>query len=182
MRFVVTFLIVFLTIERTCAEELFSARCESSLTKSSASWRLTETKGSLTVEYSDAKKKNFSVVASSKEAEVLRSKVASLQLVQADIDFLRSQSVTHPAKKKEDETVIFRPFDGVTYYFSIRTSAGVRSFWIDNPDFDLEYHAKLKETALLKEVLTFLEFLERRAKGQKETKQPEPAPQSRGVL
>ena len=170
MKLVALTLLGLLTLGVVRAEELFSARCVPVLTKSSCLWRIADAKDGLAVEYSDAKGKKSAAIVTGSEAERLRVQVASLQLAQSDVDLLRSLVVTRPAKQKEEETIMLRPFDGVTYQFSILGSDGVRSFWIDNPAFDLEYHPQLKETIRLKELLTFLEFLERRAKGENEAK------------
>ena len=106
------------------------------------------------------------MVVTGAEADVLRKKVASLQLGQADIDSLRSLPAVRQRDRNGQEVAILRPFDGVTYQFTVCGPGGIRRFSIVNPLFDVEYHPQLKECIRLKEALAFIEFLERLAKGE----------------
>jgi hypothetical protein len=180
---VLLLLAVAVTAAKGHAQEILSARCESALTGYAyPEWRLAETKKGLSVEYSDAKKKKHSMVLAGADADRLRGQVASLRFTQADADMLRALSVSLPAKKKEEEQIVLRPFDGVTYHFVFSSPTGSQKVWIDNPAFDLEHHYHVAQCVRLKEVLTFLDVIERRAKGQKEANQAlEPtAPSGRG--
>jgi hypothetical protein len=82
---------------------------------------------------------------------------------------LRALSVSLPAQKKDDEEIILRPFDGVTYHFVFPSPTGPQKVQIDNPRFDLEHHYHVAQCGRLKEVLAFLDVIERRAKDEKDT-------------
>ncbi|MEZ5277622.1 MAG: hypothetical protein R3F07_14680 [Opitutaceae bacterium] len=150
----------------TSASEIYSARCESALTGSTlAKWQIAETKKGLTVVFSEGQRK-WSTDLAGEEASAFRELVEELSFTQTDSDILRSLSVTLPGEKKEDELVILRPFDGVTYYFTVIVPGSSRDVWIDNPSFDLDYHQHLEQCDRLKQMLQFLDIIERRAKNE----------------
>lgn len=163
MKFALTALLTALISALACAKELFSARCEPALTKGAFSWRVEETKRGLAVRYSHSKRK-FAAEIAGADADALRAKIAALRISQRDVEFLRAREVRIPATKKEEEQIVLRPFDGVTYHFSYQTSDGVRMVTIDNPAFDFEHHASLEETVRLREALALLDYLSRVAK------------------
>ena len=152
-----------------CAEELFSAYCKSALTGNSyPTWKVIESKKGLSVVFTEEKKRQFSAMLSTTEADKLRARIVDLRFTQADVEVLRSLSVTLPAKENEEESITLRPFDGVTYHFLFSSNAGQQKVEIDNPAFDLEHHPHVAQCDRLNEVLTLLELIERRAKGAKD--------------
>jgi len=170
MKFALAVLATVLVFAPAYAAELFSARCVPALSKGEISWRVEVTTSGLAVRYSDPKKK-FAAEIAGAGADALRAKIAKLQLSQRDIEFLRSREDRVPGAKKEEEQIVLRPFDGVTYHFSFPASAGVRVVTVDNPSFDLEHHGSFEETKLLREVLALLDDIARIAKKEKEANQ-----------
>ena len=154
------------------AQEVFSAYCASALTGYPyPAWRVAESKKGLVFEHFTTKKKKSSVVLVGDDADKLRVRIASLRFTQANAETLRSLADTSSASKKEDGKILLRPFDGVTYHFVFYSMTGVQKVWIDNPAFDLEHHRHVVQCDHLEEVLSILDFIERRAKGGKEATQ-----------
>jgi hypothetical protein len=153
------------------AEELFAARCVLPLINRAYSWRVTDERNGLAVEYYNAKGEKFTSLVVGDDAEQLQEQIAAVRLTQADVEFLESQPVTRLEGGKEVK--VLRPFDGVIYEFSIynvviagdlRIANPMHDVKIANPAFDLEYHPELKESERLKDVLTLLTAIEQQAK------------------
>ncbi|WP_157693860.1 hypothetical protein [Opitutus sp. GAS368] len=170
--FLVSFLVCAVAGGQGCAKEIFSARGEFALSRrANPEWRVTETDKGLLVEYTDRMKEKHSTFLVGSAADSLRALLTKLTFTQADADFLRKTSMTQPAKKNGEESIMIRPFDGVTYYFVFHSAAGTREAWIDNPSFDLENNSHAEQRGRLKAVLDFLDIIERQAKGEKESNQ-----------
>lgn len=135
-------------------QEIFVARAIPALTTGETVWRVEAARHGLVVRLV-LPGKQFVVHISNAESQALRVKIAGLRLSRADITALHAQNV------KKNGEVLLRPFDGVTYQFTIRAGELIE---IPNPAFELDHHPDREETARLREVLELLPELTRVAK------------------
>jgi len=137
------------------AVELFSSECEVALTRHVLRLRVVETNRGVVID-EVLPKRRYRVLLDAAEAASIRERIAAFQLSQRDIELMGSREVRVRGPKGED-LVALAPFDGASYRFSIRSSAGVRNVSVHNPASDLHFKGPGSEAARLKEVLDFLE-------------------------
>ncbi len=143
-------------------KDLFVARAIPALTTGETVWRVEEARHGMVVRLTQPGKQ-FTAHLTHAGSRVLRAKIAGLRLSPADIAALHARDV------QKGGMLLLRPFDGVTYRFTISGGALIE---VPNPSCDLEHHAELGETARLREVMDLLPELTRIAK--KEGSDPNP--------
>lgn len=139
-------------------KDLFVARAIPALTTGETVWRVEKARHGMVVRLTQPGRR-FTAHLTPAESQALRAKIAGLRLCPEDIATLRARVV------QKDGWVTLRPFDGVTYKFTISGGALIE---VPNPSYDLEHHAELGETARLREVMDLLPELTRIAKKEKE--------------
>ena len=150
MRSAIFFIVITCVSGFVQAKEIFSARCHLVLTGKELSWSVDDFGSKLRV-HAASPVVDLVANVSGEKALALRRRILALRFSREDVDILRALEVRGPG-----DNIMFRPFDGVTYYFRIG-DLGVVS--IDNPDFDIQYHPDLPAARRLQAVLIVVEEL-----------------------